>query len=538
MKKIFILLCTTAILYTGYGETSKVRLDSIIQEGSLKYVFQYDDLGHETLRVGYVWNQTAATWMKDTKIEQSVNALGNVISYSDYKWNVLKNAWTGNSKYVAEYNIQDLLSEYISYNWNAVSMVWSPGSKKTWQYNIDGDIVVEISALWNTASNTWLMRFRSESTYIDGKRIASYESSWDSQKNDWNRYSKTEYSYDANGNQILSKVYLGDAIETGLTIYSKEEFSYNTANKITSKNSFRWETDKWVDVSKSEYAYDQMFNLVAEAQYTWNKSSQVWEGVAKREMTYSDTSVTSETTYNWRNNAWGYSLKTDYTLDAHGKVAVLVIYRWNVTTQKWLGYLKDELGRDIYGNVNFRIQYSWNTTVGVWESISKTEKVFDAKGNMIEDKVHKWDPKSQAWVGSYKHELGYDSAILSSTLAVPKDMGPYKIISSLRYNWENNAWVALEAYQYYYSDNSVTAVAETFMVDGPMRVYPNPTSSGILHLETTMDVLNIEVRDVCNQLVQRLDASDILDLSHLVAGVYVLHMNTTQGIQVRKVVKE
>ena len=84
----------------------------------------------------------------------------------------------------------------------------------------------------------------------------------------------------------------------------------------------------------------------------------------------------------------------------------------------------------------------------------------------------------------------------------------------------------------------VPAGIEEFELD--MKVYPNPSSNGVMMIETAnrISIQELMVYDITGRVVvyqHDLDSKTELDLSTWTSGVYILKIKTEQGAAVRRI---
>lgn len=70
-----------------------------------------------------------------------------------------------------------------------------------------------------------------------------------------------------------------------------------------------------------------------------------------------------------------------------------------------------------------------------------------------------------------------------------------------------------------------------------LHVYPNPTQSTI-HIESDKDIQKVELYNSHQRLIDETNGIESLDLSGLDLGVYYLHVTTSNGTGVKKVIKQ
>ena len=64
----------------------------------------------------------------------------------------------------------------------------------------------------------------------------------------------------------------------------------------------------------------------------------------------------------------------------------------------------------------------------------------------------------------------------------------------------------------------------------PIQIYPNPTTSGIVFLNTNLPIIDIKVYDLNGILQYQTPATNHLNLSKLNNGVYIIYITTNENI--------
>ena len=83
------------------------------------------------------------------------------------------------------------------------------------------------------------------------------------------------------------------------------------------------------------------------------------------------------------------------------------------------------------------------------------------------------------------------------------------------------------------TNTSITEIKSSFEV----VVYPNP-SSGIINIETKEELTSISLFSISGkELIKTLNTNQI-DISKLASGVYVLKMNSVNGVVEKKIIKD
>lgn len=71
-----------------------------------------------------------------------------------------------------------------------------------------------------------------------------------------------------------------------------------------------------------------------------------------------------------------------------------------------------------------------------------------------------------------------------------------------------------------------------------LKVYPNPLTDGILQIESSNDLGNVELLSLMGQRIIHLDVDSprtFLDVSSVTKGIYMLKVQNTMGVAVLKI---
>lgn len=87
-------------------------------------------------------------------------------------------------------------------------------------------------------------------------------------------------------------------------------------------------------------------------------------------------------------------------------------------------------------------------------------------------------------------------------------------------------------------NNLETSVKENFDNNNPLQIYPNPAKS-IVNINSTYEIKCVEITDLSGKLqTSKLNSQNIIDVSSLQKGMYLLRVTTDNGIFVKKISKE
>jgi hypothetical protein len=384
------------------------------------------------------------------------------------------------------------LDYYISVNWNSEKGKWENSSKSEYTYDANGNITVYLYYDLNNFISQWENSYKSEYTYdTNGNPTVGIYSDWNSETSQWENSSKSEYTYDANGNPTV------------------EIYSY-----------WNSETSQWENSSKSEYTYDANGNPTVEIYSDWNSETSQWEN----------------------------SSKSEYTYDANGNPTVEIYSDWNSETSQWENSSKSEYTYDANGNPTVEIYSDWNSETSQWENSYKSEYTYDANGNPTVEIYSDWNSETSQWENSYKSEYTYDLTYSLSDLILPdldwfapdySNLIANKPVDYISYDYIDGNWVNDRKRTYHYSTVNVSSVS-SLSTEG-YSIYPNPALD-VLNFSFTSNI-KVATFDLYDTHGRKLISKAItnkeqLNLEGLNSGIYLYHLNLDGLRQCGKLIKE
>ena len=306
------------------------------------------------------------------------------------------------------YDYYGRIIEHINYNWNVSK--WEPSQK--YEYVYEGDIIKEIYYYWD--GSDWEPNSKYEYALdANGNEIMEAYYTWSS--GNWVGNYKYEYAYDANGDQIMEAYYNWSSGKwVGNYKYSIE---YN--NDIEIITYYIWDVVKsqWQNDEKYEYAEDDYGNTLHDAGYSWNSTTNKWEGVYKQLYAYNSDNkkVLDEYYDDWNDttNTWiGYEKKV-WAYNDNGKYILYEHYNaWNDTTNTWIGYEKEVWAYDDNGN-NILYEYynAWNDTANTWIGNYKEVSAYGSDNNPLSVESYNWSDSTGTWMENEKFTYTYARGI-------------------------------------------------------------------------------------------------------------------------------
>ena len=311
--------------------------------------------------------------------------------------------------------------------------------------------------------------------------------------------------------------------------------------------------------SKSERTFDANGNQTLSISYSWNTTTQSFVLYYKRESTYdANGNQTLSIFYNWNTDTQSFvpSSKSESTYDANGNYTLLIGYDWNTDTQSFVPYHKGEYTYDANGNFTLYVSYYWNTDTQSFVPNYKIESTYDTNGNQTLYVRYSWNSSSQSFVPLFKDVRTYNKGLPIAFLTQKviykwySGLGVYKpsfkteystILDTdtqlhrkgVLYQYETNfnVWNALEgdeynSYEYY----TKTASLSTHTVEKNLTLlYPNPVLN-VLNIKVDYNLINqpYNVFDSLGRVVLNGKLNDVdtsINVEQLSKGIYYLKVS-------------
>ena len=196
-------------------------------------------------------------------------------------------------------------------------------------------------------------------------------------------------------------------------ISSKSESSYDENGNQTLYISYSWDTESQslIPSNKYESSYDENGNLTLQIDYGWDTESQSFVPRFKYELSYDENgNQTLYISYSWDTESQSLipSNKYEYSYDENGIRTLIIFYQWDTESQSLVPREKLEYSYDENGNLTLLVDYGWDTESQSFVLGNKDEFTYDENGNQTQMISYQWDTESQSFVYNYKQEYSYD----------------------------------------------------------------------------------------------------------------------------------
>lgn len=329
------------------------------------------------------------------------NSRGNMLSSISYYWNSYKKKWEGDRR--SEYSWDESGNKVLilTYTWIYDISYWIYASKTEYTWDSKKNMTSEISYWWDMYSHAWQGSRKVEYTY-DHKSslILQLDYDWYNGGSGWTNSTKTEIFYDTNGEKTLVKESIWNG---GDSYYVKAEYSYNADGKqllAIVSYSRNPETDGWILFSRVENIYDSAGNMTTEIRFEYNSTFLMGGGTYKHEYTYdADKNMTSTLYYTWDTltSDWNVRWKEVHLYNAEGRESSNENYHWNSDTNDWLIDSRNEYLYNTRGDKIQSILTYWNSDTHELEYTSRQVINYDAKGNKLSEIYSGLESSSGLW---------------------------------------------------------------------------------------------------------------------------------------------
>ena len=407
-------------------------------------------------------------------------------------------------------------------------------------------------------------RFKSETEYNDNNRILTIKNyDWDFEQESLYLNYDQERFYDENGYYVMGQLFFLD-YEGDITYGAKYEFTRNDEGLTDYRTSYSWDNTAGFFLVIGEYQVTRFENFNTNILLDFNGSSSIGtSSPSYKRITLNDGNNTTETTYNWREDAPAYIPTVLYQTNRtyFSDEITLEHYEyeqksWNAETNSFQPSQKSINDYDTEGNmIYYQRDYWWQDPVSLnYEFFTgyEQETQYDENGNQIFSKSSFYDGDfgsvyyiPGAWMSSSQvertfEEEGFISQRLHSSGSAenpgdPEFVSPYFkdeystilddetnfIRMGSPYLYENDNWQVLEGASYksyyWYTQNSSLSSGEN--IGSRIGLYPNPTNS-YLSINSEKKYL-IEVFDLNGRKVMETNGNGI-DISSLSNSTYIV----------------
>lgn len=342
----------------------------------------------------------------------------------------------------------------------------------------------------------------------------------------WEPTDRTVNSKDASGQDTMTvhMVHNGSAWENSERI----RMHYDMDGNLLEVTEEEWLSNRWEMMYGELYVntYDNNNNVLDQELLIWDIDSNKYLKNSLVEFSYNasnqvDTMMVSE----YDPFAGTYVENSRYVDMQWAPNQDMMPTRMTIQTYEngsWMNYMRMTMGYTASGQMTLtEVEFY----VGTWMKLAKQTTAYDQQDNVALEESFMWNGFQWERASSYKYNNQYDA----SDRLVSVIEQDYDTAGSSYYN------ILQRSYTYSSSPTSLGGVASV----KTLRAFPNPAT-------TTLQLQNLKagvltVTNLNGQLQQMecvQDGNTSLDVATLPAGVYILRLEHTDGVQVMRFVKQ
>jgi hypothetical protein len=352
----------------------------------------------------------------------------------------------------------------------------------------------------------------------------------------WIPYFFSQYSYDDQGylNLIVDQEWINGEWVNGYR-YSME---LDAQGHLLSDLDEEWSGNEWIKMYRGQYAYDQNGNMVSQTGQLW--SSDAWVNSHKTVFTHdAHGNVLTETDQWWSNDAWNNLTRLTRTWDSHNNNLNNIAEIWSVDHWEVNGRWRHSYTYNAQGKI---LTILTEHELGSWENDARVTYTYDNLGQETVYLSEEW--VDFAWQNHYRFTHAYDpfgNPTLQEFFVWDSDSAKWGHSETEPFIYE----VTGQEQWTFFSGIKMTAhwvqQGAAGMPDVPqpeIGLAPNPAGS-ILRVTGDEQVVRAEVY-TCNGTkleTNLMVGRNMLDVSRLPAGLYLLKVTTPKGSTIKRFVK-
>ena len=408
----------------------------------------YDEVGNNTLIENY--SLTNNVWTGTKKEEYTFNAAKKKTCTIVFTWS--NGEWVGNTKEVWVFNASNKQTLHEKYNWS--NNDWSLTLQENSGYDAAGNN--DLIENYNVSNGTFTGTKKEEYTFKGTKKTVVIKYKWSNGAFVYNTKAVTDVDDAGNSIETANYNWLNDAwVGTGTRTLQ----TFNSSKKVTEKITQTWPTGSadWVNKTCTTTVYSGA-NKTQEVYYNW--SNDAWVGTKRTDYHYNASNKNDTTTsYTYSANDWIYATRMVNTFNANGTNIMTHNAKWQNNAWVMTSMTRTDISDMTVDGIRQTLYAQWQCGAdSVWKGVQMDTSAYSQTGKKIfEARYTSW--ANNEWVPSYKIEHEYDEMD--------------REIVNCRMNWVNNKWQGHYLFEYEY-DEQDRQIAYTYYGD-----WSNSTNSWV-----------------------------------------------------------
>ncbi len=370
---------------------------------------------------------------------------------------------------------------------------------------------------------------------------------------------KWEFSFDEMDNKTMQANYVWDLENNKWQAYGanfcfpdgcgKHEYIFDSAGRILAHITFSW-SDEWYASGKIEYNYNEEGKLSLYTVYDWDYVHNDWRQSEYCVYRYDDSGILSwKNEYEWdfEQNEWVRHERIEYNYDGDERSTIETYYHWDTIQRDWTYHSQYEYSYDTSGYQTQKIYSRWNSDQNDWKPNSKIESNYD-DGRLVLEMNYHYSGLNH-WEAENKTEYSYNDEGKMILELHYHNGGRWRITDKIERNYDTDNDITmivtsgliegnLEVLMKHFYHYSSPATGIDHLTDDEVILFPNPTS-GIINITGLTQRAEVKMYSIQGQLMKSFtQVEDLINVSDLKSGIYILQLSTNNGNLVRRIVIE
>jgi len=365
-----------------------------------KYLYEYDNKNNLKTYIEQKFNTSYQEWINVYKDVYEYHSNNTLKSISYMTW--FNGDWRNSGLTTYTYNAKGFLTCELEQDYVGGNLV--NDRQHTYTYDENDNITCDWTQLWE--NNTWEDQKKYEYTYDSRNNLTSYTYGY-LEYGYYETKRHEEYTYDDNNNQITFFYQTNDDYSGMLKDFARGVQEYDSNNRLTKVETEYNEYGTWVLSLQILYSYDANSNNFTSLIEN-NRAGDLWVPAYKYEYTYAGSDIlTSQTRSRYETNKWVYLTKVENIYE-NGTLVKYTESNWVQDYDNWYYTYTKEYIHDTKGNITDYMEKSYYTSNTSWYEGYRFTYEYDENGNGIEG--HSWGGEYGNWNKYYdKIDITYNN---------------------------------------------------------------------------------------------------------------------------------
>lgn len=335
--------------------------------------------------------------------------------------------------------------------------------------------------------------------------------------NVWLNVKKEKFSYDANKNPTSYLIQNWDGITWQNSIQIID--SFDIKSNLISSSYQSWDGSEWLILDYQVLTYDTNNDRTGVIEQSWNGNS--WDTIHISQTNDANHNCISRISQSWDGSSLNNKYQDSYTYDANNNNTEYLGQIWQ--DNSWIGIWNDHFTYDINNNMTHYLSQHWNGSV--WVDDSHYDYTYDTYNNLTGTISQTFNGSN--WVNNFSAFITYDT-------------NNYPTSNSYNY-WNDGGTKITRADSCYYFFHTIYTGLNNLIEIG-FNTYPNPatnkitiSTSSILPGEIVISIVGLNGQQIKRDSFQNQKLFE-MDVSTLPKGIYLIKIQTKNGIETKKLV--